>query len=136
MFSKGGLAAEDISRKKELTEHQMRVPTAPSNQRTSKGQRRVYVLLALSCLANCWPAASLSAEESFNLNTANFAIYTHDGATLVGRSHYGVEHVAGGAVVLGDNSYADGERDVERDTVEFPSPAQMPVTCQIRALVL
>ncbi len=30
-------------------------------------------------------------------------------------------------MVLGDNSYADGERDVERDTVAFPSPAQMPV---------
>ncbi len=92
-----------------------------------KAQRRVYLLLALACLANCWPAANLSADESLNLNTANFAIYSHDGGTVVGRSHYGVEHFAGGAVVLGDNSYADGERDVERDTVEFPSPAQMPV---------
>jgi len=67
------------------------------------------------------------AEASPNLNTVNFAIYSQDGGKVVGRSHYGIERFAGGALVLGDNSYADGERDVERDTVAFPSPAQMPV---------
>ena len=110
-----------------LTEHQIQVRIAPSNQGTPKARRRVYVLLPLACLANCWFAANLSADESLNLNTANFAIYSHDGGTIIGRGHYGVQRLAAGAMVLGDNSYADGERDVERDTVEFPSHAQMPV---------
>jgi hypothetical protein len=105
----------------------MQVRTAPLNPRTRNAQRRVYLLLALACLANSLPAASLATDESLNLNTANFAIYSHDGGAVIGRSHYSVEHVAGGAVILGNNSYADGEHDVERDTVEFPSAAQMPV---------
>ena len=108
-------------------EHQMRPRAASTNQRTPQAQSHGYLLLALACLTNCWPAASLAADESLNLNAANFAIYSHDGAKIVGRSHYDVEHFAGGAVIFGDNTYADGECDVERDTVHFSSPLQMPV---------
>jgi hypothetical protein len=104
----------------------MQILTDPSNQRTPNIQRRISLLLALACLSNCWLAASFCADASLNLITANFAIYNHDGGTLVGRSHYTVEHFAGGAVILGYNSYADGERDVERDMVEFRSSGQIP----------
>jgi hypothetical protein len=93
----------------------MQVRTAPLNPRTSNPQRRVCLWLALACLANCWPAASLATAESLNLNTANFAIYSPDGGAVIGRSRYSVKHLAGGAMILGDNSYTDGERDVERD---------------------
>jgi hypothetical protein len=110
-----------------LAEYRVQVCTAPTHQRTAQAQRRVYLLLVLACLANCWLAANLSADESLNSNTANFAIYSHDGGTIIGRGHYGVQRLAAGAMVLGDNSYADGERDIERDTVEFTSQAQMPV---------
>jgi hypothetical protein len=110
-----------------LTQHQIQVRIAPSNQRTPKAQARVYLLLPLACLANCWLVANISADESLNWNTANFVIYSHDGGTIVGRSHYGVRRLAGGAVILGDDTYVDDERDAERDTVEFQSHAQMPV---------
>src|SRR5712692_9340002 len=110
-----------------LSERKMQLRAAPSKQSTPKAQRRLYILPALACIANCWTAANLPADESSSLNTANFAIYSQDGGTVVGRSHYGVEHSTGGAVVLGDNWYVDGERDVERDTVAFSSPTQMPV---------
>src|ERR1700758_295011 len=110
-----------------LAEYRVQVCTAPTNQRTAQAQRRVYLLLVLACLANCWLAANLSADESLNSNTANFAIYSHDGGAIIGRGHYGVQRLAAGAMVLGDNSYADGERDIEQDTVEFTSQAQMPV---------
>ena len=108
-------------------ERKMQLCANPSKQPTPKPQRRVYILLALTCLASCWAAGSLPADASRNLNTVNFAIYSPDDGKVVGRSHYGIEHFAGGALVLGDNSYADGEHDVERDTVAFPSPAQMPI---------
>src|SRR5215469_8367912 len=107
-------------------EHRMRVRVASSN-RAPQARSHGYLLLALACLTNCWPTAGLAADESLNSNAANFAIYSHDGAKIVGRSHYDVEHFADGAVILGDNTYADGERDIERDTVQFRSPLQMPV---------
>ncbi len=110
-----------------LNERKMQLRAAPSKRPIPKAHRRVYILLALTCLASCWAAGSLPAEASSNLNTVNFAIYSQYGGKVVGRSHYGIGHFAGGALVLGDNSYADGEHDVERDTVAFPSPGQMPV---------
>src|SRR6516225_3320195 len=107
-------------------EHQMRPRAASTNQRTPQAQSHGYLLLALACLTNCWPAASLAADESLNLNAANFAIYSHDGAKIVGRSHYDVEHFAGGAVIFGDNTYADGERDVERERSSSRRPCKCP----------
>jgi hypothetical protein len=92
-------SAANLNMRRRLTERKTQLRAALSKQPTPKAQRRVYILLALACFANCWTAGNLLADESLNLNTANFVIYSQNGGTVVGRSHYGIEHFAGGAVV-------------------------------------
>lgn len=58
------------------------------------------------------------ADSSLNFQPQTFKILSADGQQTLGHAHYEIQAQAGGAVLIGENHYLDGERDIERDVIK------------------
>ncbi|HZO80467.1 MAG TPA: hypothetical protein VFB33_02145 [Candidatus Binataceae bacterium] len=55
-----------------------------------------------------------------------FKILSSDGQQVLGHAVYHVRPAPDGAVVIGENRYLDGERDVEHDVIKIPTSGELP----------
>jgi hypothetical protein len=71
-------------------------------------------IFAFTALA---PALCDAADKSNDreVERAKFTILSPDSQEVIGRSEYRVETIGGRTLLLGENRYANGEHDVERD---------------------
>src|SRR5208337_2494401 len=65
--------------------------------------------------------------DLLNFGAAEFRILDPRSGQVIGHARYTLEHAASGDLLHGENRYFDGSYDVEKDTIEAPSPGATPV---------
>lgn len=66
-------------------------------------------------------------RDPLSFAPADYTILTPGGSEVIGHARYAIEHEAGGYLLRGENRFLNGERDVDLDEIDFPSPGTVPV---------
>lgn len=88
----------------------------------------VFRCAMITALAVTLSAAAARADggATNSLDSAAFKIMTDDGSQTLGHGEFHVENAGAQPVLVGQNSYLDGEYDVERDIIAFVGDTVTP----------
>jgi len=98
-----------------------KIANAPGQTPTGAFISSIFATIALIAAGSVTHAGTL-----VNVEQTAFRILSLDGQKLLGHARYGVEYRENGAVLVGENRYADGEYDVERDVIKVGSQGAAP----------